>query len=526
MTTWLLSALFIVVLAPQSADLVRRSQAAAEAMQKGSFDDAARMYQELVRAVPGDAGLLMNLGMALAMGGHEAEAIGPLERAIKLKPALVPAHLFLGSSYLALGEASKAVAPLRRAVAAEPANVEYRRLLARAYVETDRPLEAATELRTITELAPKLPAAWYALFHAYNDVAQEAIASFADPSVASERSERATGPERGAGAPARNGAGALRGAKPPAQGWQQLLLADALVADGRFTDAFGIYRETLEALPSMVTIRDSIASIYEQTGHRDWAAIEREKGRLTEAQCAKRRALCAFRAGRYRAALTAAGAAKDPESRYWRARAAAELTKEALDRLDKLPDSRERREVRAAVATADRRDPDAVRELKAALQFAPGDVGLIGQLGTALYLSREYEAALEVLGPVVEQAPASEDVRVLTAYGDSLLQLDRVEDAVRHLRRAFTADTSDRAASLSLARAYIRQGDFRAALPLLEWQLAGDSDGSIHVLLSRALAGLGQADKAEAMLAKSQEIQRAAQREAEEAGKRTITPPK
>jgi len=497
-TAWLLSALLILSLAPQSADLVRRSQAAAEAMQKGNFDDAARMYQELVRAVPGDAGLLMNLGMALAMGGHEAEAVAPLERAIKLKPALVPAHLFLGSSYLALGEAGKAVAPLRRAVAAEPANIEYRRLLARAYVETERPLDAATELRTITELAPKLPAAWYALFHAYNDVAQEAIGSFADAAPSNA----------------------------PGHSWQDLLLADALLADGRFNDAFPVYRETLDALPSMVSIRDSIARIYEQTGHQDWAAIEREKGRLTEAQCARRRALCAFRAARYRVALSAAAAGKDPESRYWRARAAAELTKEALDRLDKLPDSRERREVRAAVATADRRYPDAVRELKAALQLAPKDVGLIGQLGTALYLSREYEPALEVLGPIVEQPPASDDVRLLTAYGDSLLQLDRVEDAVRYLRRAFTADTSDQAASLSLARAYIRQGDFRAALPLLEWQLPGDNDGSIHVLLSRALAGMGQADRAEAMLAKSQELQRAAQRQAEDAGRRTITPPK
>jgi tetratricopeptide (TPR) repeat protein len=493
-TAWLLSALLIVSLAPQSADLVRRSRAAAAAMQKGSFDEAARMYQELVRAVPGDAGLLMNLGMALAMGGHESEAIGPLERAIKLKPALVPAHLFLGSSYLALGDAGKAVPPLRRAVAAEPANIEYRRLLARAYVESGRALDAAAELRTITELDPKLPAAWYALFHAYNDVAQEAIASFADDSTST--------------------------------GWQDLLVADALASDGRFTDAYPVYRDALGVLPSMVTIHDAIARIYEQTGHPDWASIERTKGQLSQAQCAKRRALCAFRAGRYRAALSAAGAAKDPESRYWRARAATELTKESLDRLDKLPDSRERREVRAAMATADRRYPDAVRELKAALQFAPKEVGLIGQLGTALYLSREYEPALEVLGPVVEQPPASEDVRVLTAYGDSLLQMDRVEDAVRYLRRAFTADTSDRAASLSLARAYIRQGDFRAALPLLEWQLAGDTDGSVHVLLSRALAGMGQTERAEAMLAKSQEIQRASQQRAEEAGKRVITPPK
>ena len=462
-------------------------------MQKGSFDEAARIYQDLVRAVPGDAGLLMNLGMALAMGGREAEAIAPLERAIKLQPALVPAQLFLGSSYLALGEAAKAIPPLRRTVAAEPANIEYRRLLARAYAESDRAVEAAAELRRITELSPALPAAWYALFHAYNAVAQEAIASFA--------------------------------ADADGGGWKELLLADALLSDGRFTDAYGVYREALDALPSMVTIRDSIASIYEQTNHPDWAAIERARGRLSQAECVKRRALCAFRAGRFREALTAAGTAKDPESRYWRARASAELTKDALGRLDRLPDSRERREVRAAVASADRRYPDAVRELKAALPFAPKDPALVGQLGVALYLSREYEPALEVLAPVIDMSPVNDDVQVLTAYGDSLLQLDRVEDAVRYLRRAFTADTSDRPASLSLARAYIRQGEFKAALPLLEWQAADDNDGSVHVLLSRALAGIGDKDKADAMLAKSQELQRASQRRAEEAGKRAITPP-
>ena len=76
-----------------------------------------------------------------------------------------------------------------------------------------------------------------------------------------------------------------------------------------------------------------------------------------------------------------------------------------------------------------------MKELKAALQFAPKDVALIGELGTALYLSRDYEPALAMLGPIMEQPPANEDVRVLTAYGDSLLQSDRVEDAVRTLAR-------------------------------------------------------------------------------------------
>ena len=119
-------------------------------------------------------------------------------------------------------------------------------------------------------------------------------------------------------------------------------------------------------------------------------------------------------------------------------------------------------------------------------------------------------------------------MQVLTAYGDSLLQLDRVDEAVPLLRRAFTADTSDRDRPRCRWRAPIcAKREFKAALPLLEWQLAGDNDGSVHVQLSRALTGLGQQARADAMLAKSQEIQRAlagAARTSE--ATRAITPPK
>ena len=336
-----LVSLFIASAPPQAGDPAAGSRAATQAMNEGRFEDAARIYRELLRPLPDEPGLLMNLGMALAMAGREAEAIGPLERATTLKPTLVPAQLFLGTSYLALGSPDKAVRPLQRVTAAQPANIEYRRLLARAYAESGRPLEAATQLRQITDLAPTRPAAWYSLFHAYNAVAQDALATFADGADSGQ--------------------------------WQELLLADALFADGRFTDAFAAYRQAIAAAPTMVSIHDSIARIYEQTGHADWAAVERAKGRLTVAQCARRKALCEFRAGRYPAALAAARSGADAESRYWRARAATELTRDAFNRLDRLPDSRERRELRAALAIADRRHADAVVELKAAEKFAPGD---------------------------------------------------------------------------------------------------------------------------------------------------------
>jgi len=476
----------------QSADLAERSRAATRAMQDARFDEAARLYRDLLQALPNEAGLLMNLGMALAMGGHEREALAPLERALALNPELVPARMFLGSSYLALGQPERAIEPLRRVVAARPGDPESHRLLAEAYAMSGRPASAVTELRTVTELAPTAPRGWYSLGHAYNAVTQAALGTFEN--------------------------------QPEDSPWRQLLVADALLADGRFTDAFAIYRTVLERLPSMVSIHDSVARIYEQTGHADWAARERTSGRLSAAACVKRKALCEFRAGRYRPALAAALAGTDPESQYWRARAAAELTLAAFKRLDALPDSRERREVRATRARAERRYTDAIADLKAALAFTPGDPALIDDLGTSYHAAREYEQAVATLSPLVKANP--DDPRLLVVYGDSLLQLQRIDEAVSVLQRAVEREPSDPMPRLTLGRAYLQKGNFTEAIPLIEPQLAGDNDGSLHVQLARAYTGLGQKDKAAALLARSQEIQREAQERGAAAGQRTITAPK
>ena len=490
-TILLLSVLLALAPASQAIDLATRSRTASRAMEQGQFDEAARIYRELLQALPTDPGLLMNLGMALAMGGHEADALDPLQRAVKLNPRLAPAHLFLGSSYLALGEPAKAIAPLQRAVAARPAEIEPRRMLAQAYAESGRALDAVTQLQRLTELAPKLPAGWFALGNAYNALTQAALASF-------ERD-------------------------PESSPWRRLLVADALYADGRYADAFAIYREVEPLLPAMTSIHESIARIYEHTKHPDWASVERAKGAVPPAACVKQKALCEFRAGRHRAALAAAGRLTDPESRYWQARAATELALAAFKRLDALADSRERREVRATMARAERRYADAVAELKAALTFAPGDLDLLDDLGTAFYLARDYEQAVKTLAPVI--AGQTDDPRLLTVYGDSLVQLQRVDEALPLLRRAVDRDPAYGMARQMLGRAYVLKGDFAAAIPMIESQLAADQDGSLHIQLANAYKATGQRQKAEALLGRAQDLQRASQ--ARDAGPtRPITPPK
>lgn len=384
-----------------------------------------------------------------------------------------------------------AMAELERAVAANPADARARQRLADAYIGAGRPMDAVAELRKATTLSPRAPSLWYALGQAYNAVKQQALATFGDPSDAP---------------------------------WRQLLSADALLAGNHLTDAFAVYQGALQSLPTMVSIHDSIAHIYERTGHHAWAVRERAKGPPTRQACAARKALCEFRAGRYRFALAAALAGSDSESRYWRARAANELALAAFRQLDALPDSVERRGVRATVAQAEERYTDAIVELNAALRFAPREPGLIYELASAYYSARDFDSAIATSAPLLQAHP--DDVRLLMLKGHSLLQLRRPEEAIPILQHVVERDPANAGARLALGRAHLQNGNAAMAIALIEGELGRDDDGSLHVQLARAYTGLGQREKAAQLLELSDEIQRAARERAAVAAQRTITPPK
>jgi predicted Zn-dependent protease len=483
--------LAVAVAGSQAADLPSRA-AAARAMSERRFDEAAAIYGDLLRGRPDDPELLTGLGAALVRGRRAAEALAPLERAVGLNPGLASAQALLGAGYLAVGQPGKAIQPLERVVAARPADLEHRRMLAHAYGAVDRPLDAVAELRRVTELAPRLPVGWYELGQAYNAVGQQAMATFGDD--------------------------------PEDWPWRQLLAADVLLGRGPLADAFVLYRESLDLLPSMLSIHDSIAGIYERTGHPDWAAIERAKGRLPAAECAARQAACAFRAGRHRAALDAARARSDRESRYWRVRAATELALAAFRQLEDLPDSPERRAVRATRARAEERYTDAIAELKAALALAPGVPALVFELASAYYSARDYEQALAIVSPLLEANPA--DLRMLRLAGQSLLNLRRPEEALPLLERAHDRDPGDQSVRIELGRAHLLTGSFAAAIPLIEPALPHDPDGSLHVQLARAYTAVGRREEAVALLARSQELQRADDERRAAAARRTIAAPK
>ena len=144
------------------------------------------------------------------------------------------------------------VASLERAVSAKPADAQGRLALAEAYIAAGRAMDAVAQLRNATTTAPRNPDVWYALGQAYNAVKQDALGTFGQTDSS----------------------------------WRGLLSADALLENGHFVDAFTLFRIVQGELPAMVSVHDSIARIYDRTGHAQWATAERTKGRLDAAACA------------------------------------------------------------------------------------------------------------------------------------------------------------------------------------------------------------------------------------------------
>jgi predicted Zn-dependent protease len=158
------------------------------------------------------------------------------------------------------------------------------------------------------------------------------------------------------------------------------------------------------------------------------------------------------------------------------------------------------------------------------LKRTPRDPEVLAELGTTYYYARDFERTVATLQPLLQDR--GNDPQLLSMCGEALLELQRVDDAVALLERATSLDSTNSGARLALARAYVQKEYYAAAIPLLEVEISDDKDGSLHVQLARAYKGIGNAEKAAQLLARSQELQQAAQQRSAAAGQRAITPPK
>jgi predicted Zn-dependent protease len=489
-----LSAWATVFADPPAEDLAAKSAHGKEAMAAGRFDQAAALYAEIVRALPSEPGMLLNLGMALSMAGRPREALAPLQAALKLRPDLLPASLFLGETQLELGRPAAAVDPLQKVVAAQPDNLQARQMLADALLSLERFEPAVRQFRELSVAAPQSSRAWYGLGRSYEGVARGAF----------ERLQRSA----------------------PDSDYILRLVAEAMAVEGKDANAFRLYREALEKRPGLAEVHEALAQIYEKRGHPEWAAVERETSRQSPAlDCRSPSLECDFRAGRYPSVLAAAAPLRTAEGLYWLSRAANELAREAFGRLDQLAPSPEAALLRAEILRTHRRLlGEAIEELKKAAAAWPDDLRIRRELASALFLAGDSEAARPILEDLLKGDPDSAELALL--LGETWLKTLQPQKAVPLLERAVKRDPKLLPAQAALGRAYLEAGEPARAVAPLEAALPTDTDGSLHYQLARAYRATGRADLASQALQKFQELQRAAEAERQSLQEEfTITPP-
>lgn len=445
----------------QSVDAAALAQEASAAMKARDFGTAERIYGQLAEMFPEEPGLALNLGLACYSAGNLPRAIEQLDRFLEARPDHAPAWLLVGMSYQKLDNPSRAVGPLRRAVMLDPDNSTARLEFADALLRSDQPEGARGEFSRLVNQDREDPKAWLGLGLSYAELANVAAGDL----------------ERTA----------------PDSAYYQLLLARSAQAQGRYRAAFAHFRAAEAIDATAPGIREGIAAVYEEVGHRDWARSELAK-RVAAEPCERRQLECWFESDSIDQVLDASEEAVTPEALYWRSRAFAEKAKQAHGRLLALPPSSAVYRLAGTIEDLVGNPRNAVEAWQKAVELEPGNLSLRVGLLRALSVAGLHEESIREADILLERRPVSADACFY--LGDALLQLGRVGEAIPRLEEAVRLSNGDARIRASLSTAYLRAGRGADAIPHLEAALQGQQNERLLFQLSRAYQAAGRREDA------------------------------
>jgi len=84
------------------------------------YDEASKLFRQVVGAVPLSPEAHYNLGLSLLKSGHESEGIEFLNHSISIQPDHLRPHIVLGEAFYQRGELDKSIVELRRAGELDP----------------------------------------------------------------------------------------------------------------------------------------------------------------------------------------------------------------------------------------------------------------------------------------------------------------------------------------------------------------------------------------------------------------------
>lgn len=469
--------------------MIAKSNTAHQALLDGHYEQAVKLYSDLVTELPDNPGLRLNLGLALEKAKQPAAAIPHLQYVTRAQPDGAPAWFLLGVAYQQLRQPERAIAPLRQAVRLDGSNRQALFELADAELTSGDFPGAARDFERLTRARPEMAQAWQGASLSYSRWSEEIAAQL----------------QRTA----------------PQSGYAKALAAKAQLAMRHFGIALSLYRQALQLLPPTPRLHEACAGIYRQTGHADWAAIEERRERqLVLSGCANQSPGCAYVKRDYKAILESRE--KNIETSYWQALAVAQLSEECLNRLARLPPSSAQHEVLAEAHQRKGERLEAVVEWRRALALAPADHRLQGRLAESLYRARIYPEAEQRLARLTAAEPENSEWQYL--LGSVLLDEELPEEALAPLEKAVRLQPGLLPAENSLGRAYLNTGRAREAIVHLENARPLD-DGSLSFALSSAYRKVGRLDDARAALARYRQLKRAESDSGSASREEILTPP-
>jgi tetratricopeptide (TPR) repeat protein len=431
-----------IVLAQSSAEDERTAR---DLVAGGRLEEAIQLYEKLVRASPGDPQMLVNLSIVEYKAKRFRSAAAHAEAALQVAPRMTVANLFLGASYLELGLFKEATPRLEQFLSVAPADRNARLMLAEALLGSEQFDNALGHFQKSAEMLPDSPRVWYGLGQTYAALA-----------------------ERARQALARNA---------PDSSFRHALDGDAFLEQNRYGSAFAAYHKALSATPPLAGVHASLARVYRESGYKERAdkedAIERS-------------------------AVLAEVPSAPGVSEYRAARSYRQLSRDAYDRLRRLPPSLESHLHAARTFDALGQYVQAAAEWRAALRLAPEKIDLQMPLAWALYRSRDYESVLPLMAAQLKTEPDSLHANFL--YGASLVNMERPQEAVRWLQAALTKNPDFRPAQAALGQALLRTGKAAEAIPYLTAAIEADEAGSVRFQLFRAYQVTGRQELAEKAL--------------------------
>ena len=231
---------------PAISETVRTHfSAAQEAQRRGDYAAAEREYRAVLVEVPNFAEVRMNLGLLDQLQDRTSEAMAEFRLALKIKPTLAGANLFLGVDYCKNGDGAKAIPYLRAASRLEPNRPDIWSWLATAQeISGDYQAEVAT-LKHALSLQPHDVDMLYLLGHTYETLGKREVT----------RLEKAA----------------------PASSWSEQLLAESYSSSTQWSFAVIRFQNALALTPNRPELHVRLGEVFLHAGKLDQAAPEFEQ---------------------------------------------------------------------------------------------------------------------------------------------------------------------------------------------------------------------------------------------------------